>query len=85
MLDEMQVAPVLDQKSVWKQHSPAHKNDVSPVRCCQQLLLAERSGVRIAPWFEVPVDALFNFFPKLAGDNLNWFPHNGVSDFGSSN
>jgi hypothetical protein len=25
MLDKMQIASVLDQESVWKQHSPAHK------------------------------------------------------------
>src|SRR3984957_17495364 len=57
---------------------------VSPVCRCQQLLSAERSRIRIAPWLVIPIDAVFNFLRKLAGDNQNWFLHFDISDFGTS-
>src|SRR5580704_2885668 len=58
---------------------------VSPVYRRQKLLSGERSRIRIAPWFVVAVDTVFNFLWKLACDNQNWFRHVGVSDFGPLN
>jgi hypothetical protein len=57
---------------------------VRPVGGRQQLLSAERLCMRIAPGVVVPVDTVFNFLRKLAGDHQNWFLHVRISDFGTA-